>query len=107
MNIFGDTAGSSRSRVGGRILGSLLSLALVFATLPQNLWAYQDQDAAAPAQDAAAPAQDAAAPAQDAAPPAQHAAAPAQDAAAPAQDAAAPAQDAAAPAYTQQTAEQL
>src|ERR1700691_6128665 len=63
MNIFGDTAGSSRSRVGGRILGSLLSLALVFATLPQNLWAYQDQDAAAPAQDAAAPAQDAAAPA--------------------------------------------
>jgi hypothetical protein len=63
MNIFGDTAGSSRSRVGGRILGSLLSLALVFATLPQNLWAYQDQDAAAPAQDAAAPAEDAAAPA--------------------------------------------
>jgi uncharacterized membrane protein YgcG len=44
-------------------LGSLLSLALVFATLPQNLWAYQDQDAAASAQDAAAPAQDAAAPA--------------------------------------------
>jgi hypothetical protein len=63
MNIFGDTAGSSRSRVGGRILGSLLSLALVFATLPQNLWAYQDQDAAAPAQDAAAPAENAAAPA--------------------------------------------
>jgi hypothetical protein len=63
MNIFGDTAGSSRFRVGGQILGSLLSLALVFATLPQNLWAYQDQDAAAPAQDAAAPAPDAAAPA--------------------------------------------
>ena len=52
MNIFGDGAGFSRSRIGGRILGSLLSLALVFATLPQNLWAYQDQDAAAPAQDA-------------------------------------------------------
>jgi hypothetical protein len=63
MNIFGDAAGLSRSRVDGRILSSLLSLALVFATLPQNLWAYQDQDAAAPAQDAAAPAQDAAAPA--------------------------------------------
>jgi len=63
MNIFGGGAGLSRSRVDGRILSSLLSLSLVFATLPQNLWAYQDQDAAAPAQDAAAPAQDAAAPA--------------------------------------------
>jgi uncharacterized membrane protein YgcG len=49
--------------MGGRILGSLLSLALVFATLPQDLWAYQDQDAAAPAQDAAGPAQAAPAPA--------------------------------------------
>jgi uncharacterized membrane protein YgcG len=47
MNIFGDAAGFSRPRIGGRILGSLLLLALVFATLPQNLWAYQDQDAAA------------------------------------------------------------
>ena len=55
MNIFGD-AGFSRPRMRGRILGSLLSLALVFATLPQNLWAYQDQAAAAPAQAAAAPA---------------------------------------------------
>src|ERR1700734_3358252 len=53
MNIFRDSARLSRSLLGARILGSLLSLALVFATLPQNLWAYQDQDAAAPTQDAA------------------------------------------------------
>jgi hypothetical protein len=66
-------------------LGSLLSLTLVFAALPQNLWAAQDQTPAASAQ----------------------AAAPAQDAATPAQDAATPAQAAAATAYTQQTAEQL
>ena len=56
MNIFGDAAGLSKPRMGGRILGSLLSLALVFATLPQDLWAYQDQAAAAPAQAAPAPA---------------------------------------------------
>ncbi len=56
MAIIVDTAGVARPRIGARILGSVLSLALVFATLPQNLWAYQDQDAAAPAQDAAAPA---------------------------------------------------
>jgi len=56
-----------------------LSLALVFVTLPQNLWADQDQTPAAPAQDAAATAQ----------------------------GAAAPAQSAAAPAYTQQSADQL
>ena len=53
MNIFRGSAGLSRPRMSGRFLSSLLSLALVFATLPQNLWAYQDQDAAAPAQDAA------------------------------------------------------
>ena len=63
MNIHGDSAGFSRPRTGGRILGSLLSFTLVFATLPQNLWADQDQTPAAPAQDAAAPAQAAAAPA--------------------------------------------
>jgi hypothetical protein len=79
MNIFRGSAGLWRPALGGRFLGSLLSLTLVFATLPQDLWAYQDQAAPAPAQDAAAPAQDAATPAQ-----------------------AAPA-----PAYTQQTAEQL
>jgi len=56
MAIFVDTAGAARPRMGARILGSLLSLALLFATLPQNLWAHQDQDAEAPAQPAAAPA---------------------------------------------------
>ena len=63
MKIFEDGAGLIRPRTGARILGSLLSLTLVFTTLPQNLWAYQDQAASAPAQDAAAPAQAAAAPA--------------------------------------------
>ena len=57
MNIFGHTAGFSKPRIGGRILGSLLSLALVFATLPQNLWAAQDQAAPPPAQGEPAPAQ--------------------------------------------------
>jgi hypothetical protein len=56
MNIYGDATGLQRPRTDQRILGSLLALALVFATLPQNLWAYQDQAAADPAQDAAAPA---------------------------------------------------
>jgi Protein of unknown function (DUF3300) len=56
MNIFRGSAGLSRPGMGGRrFLGSLLSLALVFATLPQELWAYQAQDAAAPAQAAAPP----------------------------------------------------
>ena len=54
MNISGHAAGFAISRSGSRILVSLLSLALVFTTLPQNLWAYQDQGASAPA-----PAQDA------------------------------------------------
>jgi hypothetical protein len=63
MSIYGDNAGSSTPRAGKRVLGSLLSLALVFATLPQNAWAFQDQAAPAPAQDAATPAQAAAAPA--------------------------------------------
>ncbi len=51
MNIFGRAAGFSR-------LVSLLSLALLFATWPQSLLAYQDTqtpDAQAPAQDAQAP----------------------------------------------------
>jgi len=55
MNIFGGSAGLPKPRIGARLLGSVLSLALVFGTLPQNLWAYQDQDAAAPAQAAAPP----------------------------------------------------
>jgi Protein of unknown function (DUF3300) len=48
MNIFGCAAWPARPRLGKQILGSLLSMALVFATLPQNLSAYQD--AQAPAQ---------------------------------------------------------
>ncbi len=56
MNIYGDATGLPRPRSGQRVLGSLLALALVFATLPQNLWAYQDQAAADTAQGAAAPA---------------------------------------------------
>jgi hypothetical protein len=86
MNIFGRSIGISMSRLGERSLGCLLSLALVFATLPQELWAYQDQSAPAAAQDAQAPAQDAQGQAQDTQ---------GQDPAA------------AAPPYTQQTAEQL
>ncbi len=66
-------------RLGKRSLGCVLSVALVFATLPQNLWS-QNQAS----QDQAAPAQ----PAPDQAP----------------ADQAAPAL---APAYTQQTPEQL
>ena len=60
MNTLGHTAEFSRPRLGKQILVSLLSLVLLFATLPQNLPAYQDAQAAA--QDAQAPAQDAQAP---------------------------------------------
>src|SRR5271170_5778096 len=45
MNIFGHAAGFSRARMGGRNLISLLSLALLFAAWPQNLWAQQDAQA--------------------------------------------------------------
>ncbi len=48
MNIFGHAAGFSRPRLGKQILVSLLSLALLFATWPQNLPAYQDAQAPAP-----------------------------------------------------------
>ena len=48
MNIFGRAVGFLRPRLGKQVLVSLLSLALLFATLPQNLSAYQD--AQAPAQ---------------------------------------------------------
>jgi Protein of unknown function (DUF3300) len=78
MNSFRD-GGFSGFRWGARMLASLLSLVLVCTTLPQNLWAYQDQSA------------------QDQTP---------QDQSAPAA-APAPGQAAAAPAYTQQTADQL
>jgi uncharacterized membrane protein YgcG len=57
MNNFGGTAGFGRPRLGKRSLGSLLSLALLLTTWPQNLLAAQDsQDAGQAAQ---APAQDA------------------------------------------------
>jgi hypothetical protein len=64
MNIFERAVGFSRTRLGKPSLVSLLSLALLFAICPQNLLAYQDQDAQAPAQaqDAQAPGQDAQAP---------------------------------------------
>jgi hypothetical protein len=52
MNIFGQSGSFSEHRLGQRILGCLLSVVLVLATLPQNLWA---QDQGAPAQ--AAPVQ--------------------------------------------------
>jgi hypothetical protein len=53
MNIFGHATGLSRPRLGEQILVSVLSLALLFATWPQNLSAYQD--AQAPAQAVQAP----------------------------------------------------
>ena len=77
MNIFGRAAGFSRPRLGEQSLVSLLLVALLLATWPQNLSAYQDPQAAAPA------------------------------AQAPAQDPQVPTQDAQAPPYTQQTADQL
>jgi uncharacterized membrane protein YgcG len=79
MNIFGRIGSFSEHRLGQRILGCLLSVVLVFATLPKNLWA---QDQTAP--DQAAPVQGAAD-----------------------QSAPAPAEGAPAPPYTQQTPEQL
>ncbi|HKN69777.1 MAG TPA: DUF3300 domain-containing protein [Terriglobales bacterium] len=56
MNIFGRAAGFSRFRSGQQILASVLSLALLFATLPQSLPA-QDAPAAEPAPAAPAYAQ--------------------------------------------------
>ena len=53
MNIFGRATRYSKPRLGKQILVSLLSLALVFATWPQKLSAYQDSQA--PAQAAQAP----------------------------------------------------
>ena len=49
MNIFRRAAGFSRPRLGKQILVSLLLLALLFATWPRNLAAYQEE-AQAPAQ---------------------------------------------------------
>ncbi len=53
MNIFGHAIGFSRPRLGKEILVSLLSFALLFATWPQNLSAYQG--APPPAQAAQVP----------------------------------------------------
>jgi hypothetical protein len=55
MNVFERSRKCSRPRLGKQSLGCLLSLALVFATLPQGAWASQDQGAPAPAQAAPAP----------------------------------------------------
>jgi len=52
MNIFGCAGDFSKFRWSTKILVSLLSAALALSALPQELWAYQDQDA--PAQDAQA-----------------------------------------------------
>jgi Protein of unknown function (DUF3300) len=56
MNILGQRAESTSLRLGERSLVCVLSLALLFASGPQSLWA-QDQDAQAPPQDTQAPAQ--------------------------------------------------
>jgi uncharacterized membrane protein YgcG len=55
MNIFGSTAGFESLRLGKPSLALLLSLALLFATWPQNLMAYQDPQTPATPQDAQAP----------------------------------------------------
>jgi uncharacterized membrane protein YgcG len=89
MNIMGIAAGWPR--LGKRILGCLLALALVFATLPQHLWAEQDQAGAQSAQPQAAT--DQGAPDQS------------TNQSATIQSPPTPGQ--AAPAYTQQTPEQL
>jgi len=47
MNICGSAAGLSRARMGKRGLVSFLSLALLFAAWPQNLWAQQSTQAPA------------------------------------------------------------
>jgi len=53
MKIFGRAVGFSRPGLGRQVLVSLVSVALLFATWPQNLSAYQDTQA--PAQTAPAP----------------------------------------------------
>jgi hypothetical protein len=53
MKIFGRAVSCSRPGLGRQALATLMSLALLFATWPQNLSAYQDTQA--PAQNAPAP----------------------------------------------------
>lgn len=55
MSIFGRATRFTGRQLGEWNLVSLLSLALVFVTLPQNVWAHQDQDAPAAGQAAPAP----------------------------------------------------
>jgi len=55
MSILTGPSKFSRPRLGKRISAFLLSLALLFATLPQGLSASQDPQASVPAQDAPAP----------------------------------------------------
>ena len=54
-SIAGGATGFSKSRLGRQTVVSLLSLALLFASLPQKLWAYQDDQPPASAQPAQAP----------------------------------------------------
>jgi hypothetical protein len=56
MNIFGRATWFSGRQPGKWNLVSLLSLAMVLATWPRDLWAHQDQDAPPPASAQAAPA---------------------------------------------------
>src|SRR5271165_884272 len=93
MNISEHATKFSRPRSRSRIFVFLLALALVFATLPQHLWAEQDQGAAQGAPAQASP--DQGAPDQS------------TNQSATIQSPPAPGQAAAAPAYTQQTPEQL
>jgi uncharacterized membrane protein YgcG len=69
MSIFARATGFSRPHLGKQILASFLSLALLFATLPQGLSASQDPQAPPPAQ--GAPAQPAQAPPEQGPPYAQ------------------------------------
>src|SRR5580658_7634722 len=57
MKIFERAMGFPRAGWGKQSLVSLLLLVLLFAICPQNLLAYQDQDAQAPAADAGGPGQ--------------------------------------------------
>jgi hypothetical protein len=52
MKIFECAGGFSRPRLGKQILGTVLSLGLLFATWPQNLLAYQDAQAPVQAEQA-------------------------------------------------------
>jgi hypothetical protein len=103
-NIFGSAAVFERPRLARRSLGSLLALVLLLTTLPQNLLADQEAQAAQGSQSST---QEAQAPAQGSQSSTQEAQAPAQGSQSSTQDAQAPAQTAPAAPYAQQTPEQL